>query len=61
LCRLTIVNRWSCVFNQLFSTVTGYAALDQRIVKTRADKGGGADGAAAGKAWDTFRFSWEST
>jgi hypothetical protein len=31
--------RLSGVFDELFSTVTGYAALDQRIAKTKADKG----------------------
>ncbi len=31
--------RLSGVFDQLFSTVTGYDALDQRIAKTKANKG----------------------
>ena len=31
--------RLSGVFDELFSTVTGYARLDQRIAKTKADKG----------------------
>ena len=31
--------RLSGVFDELFSTETGYAGLDQRIAKTHADKG----------------------
>jgi hypothetical protein len=31
--------RLSGVFDELFSTVTGYGALDQRIAKTKANKG----------------------
>jgi len=31
--------RLSGAFDELFSTVTGYAALDQRIAKTQANKG----------------------
>jgi len=31
--------RLSGAFDELFSTVTGYAALDQRIAKTKANKG----------------------
>ena len=34
-------------FETLFSTVTGYQALDERIAKTRAKKGVPADGAHA--------------
>ncbi|MGO9257171.1 MAG: hypothetical protein ACLQU1_12830 [Bryobacteraceae bacterium] len=31
--------RLSSAFDELFSTVTGYDALDQRIAKTKANKG----------------------
>ena len=41
--------RLSGAFDELFSTATGYAALDQRLARTQAHKGHLTDGAAASR------------